>query len=139
MDNKKIDASIDAMIDTLEKLKHYTVILSKSYSSLFECLCETYNELIKELSKEMKSETQDPEKLNLAVESLGLCTRTCNALVRTGVCRVSDILNLPKIKYYQMKNFGKSSARELEQIMHELGYEDFKIDYSPNKSNPYAP
>ena len=135
IDEKKVEVSLDLMIDTLKVLKHYTTILGESYSSLFGCLCETYDELIEKLSQDKVPETIVPLPLDEGIESLELSFRTYNALTKAGICRISDILNFPKSDFIKIRTIGKCSIREIENRMHENGYKDFIIEYRPPKKH----
>lgn len=62
-----------------------------------------------------------PEKLNMRVEELGLSARTKNALRRSGLNRVIDVLSYSDEDLMEIRNFGKTSRDELMSKLAEHG------------------
>ena len=54
-----------------------------------------------------------PEVFNTLIEALALETRTQNCLKRAGINRVGEILLVPKSELLKIRNFGKTSLKEL--------------------------
>lgn len=81
---------------------------------------------LRTLVDELDSTGRDVQEFK-SIEDLGLLTRTYNAIHRHGIRTTFDVLNFPQEKWHNLRNFGKSSAKDLETRMHEAGYLDFKI------------
>lgn len=128
---KEVVIPLDDLVDLLRITQYYSEVLKEAYNTLLGAQ-EKLNDILVQSEKLIKV----PSEKNFGIEALNLCPRTYNAMVRGRIYTISDVLNLPKIKFYMLRNFGKASACELESAMHKLGYEDFLIDYNPNKSTP---
>ena len=125
-DKEYVTISRQSLIDAIKVLKHYSGLLAETYDSMFDMLDTTFEELLDAFASDSEY-VKVPDELNQGIECLELCTRTYNALIRYGICTIADVLNYPPDRFIRIRNFGKSSARELTQRMHEKGYNDFRI------------
>lgn len=67
----------------------------------------------------------EKELANAPIEALDLSASTWNALSRSGIKTVGDVLNLLEIDgsaLVSIRNFGKSSLDQLRQMMEDKGY-----------------
>ena len=130
-ERREITIPLDDLVDLLRITQYYSEVLEEAYNTLLGAQ-NKLNEVLTQSEKRIKV----PSEKDFGIEALNLCPRTYNAMIRGRIYTISDVLNLPKTKYYMLRNFGKASAREVESAMHKLGYEEFFIDYNPNKSTP---
>jgi len=61
------------------------------------------------------------EQHNMPISELGLSIRTYNALRRTGIATVGQLLELTEEEILSLRNFGPKSYEELRQRLAELG------------------
>lgn len=59
------------------------------------------------------------------IEHLEFSTRTYNTLKRARINTVSDMIELPKEQWLEIKNFGRKSLQEVVDKLHAAGYVDF--------------
>lgn len=55
------------------------------------------------------------------IEDLMLSSRTYNCLKRAGVNTISDLTSMSRTKLMRLRNLGKSSLKEIEDSLHEVG------------------
>ena len=60
-------------------------------------------------------------KFNTSIEELGLSVRTINCLSSKGLNTVGDIIQKSEAEIQKIRNFGKTSAKELKAKIAELG------------------
>ena len=130
-DTKMMMVDLDDLTDLMRVLKYYTEVLEESYNTIV-----TAQKKLDDLIKKSSERIEVPADKDFGIEKLNLCARTYNAMIRGRIYRISDVLNFPRDRFFLLKNFGKSSERELEAAMHKLGYQDFIISYSPSKNIP---
>lgn len=71
--------------------------------------------------------------IQIPIEELSLSTRAYNALKRTSVRdfnTVADLLKTTELEFCQIHNFGKTSFKEMESKVKELG---FRLPVNKNK------
>jgi DNA-directed RNA polymerase subunit alpha len=62
-----------------------------------------------------------PNEWDIPVESLNLSVRSFNCLKRAGISKVSELLDLTEDEIMKMRNFGKKSLDEIQQVLSERG------------------
>ncbi|MBR6961533.1 hypothetical protein IKH79_02090 [Candidatus Saccharibacteria bacterium] len=60
-----------------------------------------------------------------SIKHLGLSTRTLNALFRSNIYTIEDLLRVERGKRFFCRNFGDGSRKELEAAMAKAGYANF--------------
>ncbi|MHB8177764.1 MAG: DNA-directed RNA polymerase subunit alpha [Vulcanimicrobiaceae bacterium] len=58
---------------------------------------------------------------DIPVETLNLSVRSYNCLKRAGISRVSELLDLTEDEIMKMRNFGRKSLDEIQQVLAERG------------------
>lgn len=79
------------------------------------------DEKVKRAKEELKKKFETP------VTELGLSVRTINCLTTKGLSAVGDIISKAESEITKIRNFGKTSARELKTKLAELGL-TFQMD-----------
>lgn len=80
-----------------------------------------------------------PERQDIALEQLGLSSRTFNALRRGGIATTSQLLEKSKEELLGLKNFGEKSWAEVQQRLMDLGLiERPPADEGPPPEEPVA-
>lgn len=62
--------------------------------------------------------------IDVSIDKLGLTTRTKNCLKNGGIDTILDVLNYPHC-FGNIRGFGPCCAKDLEEKMHKIGYDDF--------------
>jgi DNA-directed RNA polymerase subunit alpha len=62
-----------------------------------------------------------PNEWDIPVETLNLSVRSFNCLKRAGISKVSELLDLTEDEIMKMRNFGRKSLDEIEQVLAERG------------------
>lgn len=73
----------------------------------------------KEKKKEEKEVASD---LDIPISELKLSTRVSNALTGKNINTLKDLLNTPREKLEELKNLGKKSIEEIEEVLKKRGY-----------------
>ena len=68
--------------------------------------------------EELNSEKQ----LSTYIGSLGLSTRTFNALYHANIRTIGDLVSMTSLELYRMSNIGKKSYMEIIKTLKNLGY-----------------
>jgi DNA-directed RNA polymerase subunit alpha len=68
-----------------------------------------------------KEKYQEDEDLDIPITELKLSTRVINALSLRNIKTLKDIMDTPKEKFMEMKNLGKKSIEEIEEILSKKG------------------
>ncbi len=73
-----------------------------------------------------KSETESikhrPDDLDIPITDLNLSTRIVNTLKLHNIHLLRDLLETPREKFSEMKNLGKKSMQEIEEVLEKQGY-----------------
>ncbi|MGB9642517.1 MAG: DNA-directed RNA polymerase subunit alpha [Candidatus Ratteibacteria bacterium] len=67
-------------------------------------------------------ENKQADVLDTPVTELNLSTRVINALQMHNIHTLREILETPREKFEEMKNFGKKSLEEIEEVLAKKGY-----------------
>jgi DNA-directed RNA polymerase subunit alpha len=62
-----------------------------------------------------------PNEWDVPVETLNLSVRSFNCLKRAGISKVSELLDLTEDEIMKMRNFGRKSLDEIQQVLTERG------------------
>jgi DNA-directed RNA polymerase subunit alpha len=71
----------------------------------------------KPVVKEQIENMQDNDNLDISITELKLSTRVINALSLKNIKTLKDILQTPREQFTEMKNLGKKSLEEVEEIL----------------------
>jgi len=72
--------------------------------------------------EEKKREKEVTSDLDIPISELKLSTRVSNALSGKNINTLKDLLNTPKEKIEELKNLGKKSLMEIEDVLKKRGY-----------------
>lgn len=106
------DGTIDAMDAVVES--------AKIVRSMFDMIINPQSEVV-EPETESESETEYNEAYRLTVEELELPTRIANALRKSGLGTVKDLVHAPKAEIIKVKNLGGKSMSIIEDALRDKG------------------
>ena len=82
----------------------------------------SYSRIAQIKEEEEPSRLAIPEELsNMPVEQLNLSVRTLNCLRRGGITTVGEVINKGEKGLLALRNFGKKSLQEMEEVLNTLG------------------
>jgi len=119
----------DGTISPVDALSHGAEILVKQLSP-FADYAKTYQ---LEIEGKVVPEVVTDERYAIPVEQLDLSVRTMNALRRSGITTVGELLEMGERELMSLRNFGQKSKEELEKRISELG-----LSLTGEKSPPQA-
>ncbi|MCM8814875.1 MAG: DNA-directed RNA polymerase subunit alpha [Candidatus Omnitrophica bacterium] len=74
------------------------------------------------MGKPEKIEAAVDKNLDIPVTELNLSTRIINILQQNDIRTLRDIIETPRAKFEDMKNFGKKAIQEVEEVLEKKGY-----------------
>ncbi|MFH1706435.1 MAG: DNA-directed RNA polymerase subunit alpha [Planctomycetota bacterium] len=77
--------------------------------------------------KVRKAQDELKAKFATAIDGIGLSVRTLNCLATKGIKTIGEIAAMPEAEVEKIRNFGKTSAKELKNKLVELGL-NFEMD-----------
>ena len=95
--------------------------LEKRNSELNEMLLLVKNLLKEDFSEEKFEEIAEPDAPAVPIEQLDLSMRAYNCLKRNGIKTTDDLIGLTQNEICELRNFGASSLREVNERLAERG------------------
>jgi len=106
----------DGTISPSDALSQSARILAKQLSPFVE-----YSRTFQKEEAETTPEAVADERLGTPVEQLDLSVRTMNALRRSNITTVGELIQMGEKELMSLRNFGQKSKDELEAKLNELG------------------
>ena len=108
-----------------EELISEAAKLIESYSLIIGNINSPTARRLKEISEKLKRNSGDDKVRE--IDEYNFSTRTYKCLMSHDIDTIDKILSYPKGKWRKIKNLGTVSYREIERIVHELGFKNFYI------------
>ena len=112
----KLELWTDGTISPIDALSHSAEILSKQLSPFVE-----YSQTFQLGKEKVIPEAAVDERYTTPVEQLDLSVRTMNALRRSNITTIGELIQMGERELMSLRNFGQKSKDELEAKLNELG------------------
>ena len=112
----KLEIWTDGAISPIDALSHSAQILSKQLSPFAE-----YSRTFQLEKEKVVPEAITDERYATPVEQLDLSVRTMNALRRSNITTIGELIEMGEKELMSLRNFGQKSKDELEAKLNELG------------------
>ena len=112
----KLEIWTDGAISPIDALSHSAQILSKQLSPFVE-----YSRTFQLEKEKVVPEAVTDERYATPVEQLDLSVRTMNALRRSNITTIGELIAMGEKELMSLRNFGQKSKDELEAKLNELG------------------
>lgn len=122
---RRLQARLPDANKASEKLINEAAKLIESYSLIMGNLNSPTVRRLKEISEELKRSSGDDEVGK--IDEYNFSTRTYKCLISHDIDTIDKILSYPKGRWRKIQNLGTVSCREIERIVHELGFKNFSI------------
>lgn len=106
----------DGTISPVDAISRSAEILSKQLSPFAE-----YSRTFQLEAEGVAPEAVTDERYSILVEQLDLSVRTMNALRRSNITTIGELLKMGEKELMSLRNFGQKSKEELEARLNELG------------------
>ena len=124
VDNHYIDSTlIDELMKTSILLRRAAERINALRKEIYNLEKEVYRLTNKLPADDVPiGENGESSTAEIVIKRAGLSARPRNALRRAGFKTLGQVYNYPKAHLLRLNNFGKTSLREVERVMHEHGF-----------------
>ncbi len=121
VDDTRVGQSVDFDRLTIEIDTNGSITPEEALSKAAR-IVQDHLELFVDFQNAAKTLATTPEsEWDIPVETLNLSVRSFNCLKRSGISRVSELLDLSEDEIMKMRNFGKKSLDEIKLVLEERG------------------
>jgi len=114
-----------------ESVKYATSLINKHFN-----LVETQQKIGEEIKEKAKKEEIKKEvDLNMPISELKFSTRVYNALSNKNIKTLGQLLKMTKEEFKEIRNLGKKSIEEIEDVLKKRGYKLFSSDELSGKDD----
>ncbi len=121
VDDTRVGQSVDYDRLTLEIETNGSISPDDALSEAAEIMTEQLRLFIGFSTEEKPVATAPASEWDVPVETLNLSVRSFNCLKRAGISKVSELLDMTEDEIIKMRNFGKKSLDEIQQVLEERG------------------
>ncbi len=121
VDDTRVGQSVDYDRLTLEIETNGSISPDDALSTAAGILQEQLDLFVGFTTAEQPVPETPMSEWDIPVETLNLSVRSYNCLKRAGISRVSELLDLTEDEIMKMRNFGRKSLDEIQQVLAERG------------------
>ncbi|MHB8141202.1 MAG: DNA-directed RNA polymerase subunit alpha [Vulcanimicrobiaceae bacterium] len=121
VDDTRVGQSVDYDRLTLEIETNGSISPDDALSTAAGILQEQLDLFVGFTTAEQPVPETPTSEWDIPVETLNLSVRSYNCLKRAGISRVSELLDLTEDEIMKMRNFGRKSLDEIQQVLAERG------------------
>jgi DNA-directed RNA polymerase subunit alpha len=121
VDDTRVGQSVDYDRLTMEIETNGSITPDEALSAAAVIMQEQLDLFVSFTNRTESAPEAVPNEWDIPVEMLNLSVRSFNCLKRAGISKVSELLDLTKDEIMKMRNFGKKSLDEIQQVLAERG------------------
>ncbi len=121
VDDTRVGQSVNYDRLTIEIETNGSITPDDALSTAATIMQEQLDLFVAFTTEEKPTVESAPSEWDIPVETLNLSVRSYNCLKRSGIAKVSELIDLSEDEIMKMRNFGKKSLDEIKDVLAERG------------------